>query len=369
MQMAILRWFFFNDDTLQIVRNLSSDAQKTPDTVIDALRAHAPEQVSVVMERRDFNLRSQHAGELFDDFVMDLQDLAKTCDFCDTCKESLIHDHVVVGICDSDIVEHLLAEKGLTLTCAIKICCTEEAARRLRSVIASDTPQAQFNVLNFKRQQKKPHKQHYQQQQSHQPQKQRGRPPDCSFCTKNHKPSDRCPTEDTVCAACKQRGHWAKSSLCRVKKQSPKSPSQAQLGCVIATLDDNKAPTVPIAIGGLIANGATINATPDSGVERNACGVENLRQLRIDTANLHDPSHVLRATDNHPITQLGEFDEQLTCGNFTVDETIHVVQGTTGMYLSWYTAQALSFLPVNYPCQQVAQSPLVVINLVPILTT
>ena len=63
------------------------------------------------------------------------------------------------------------------------------------------------------------------------------------------------------------------------------------------------------------------------------------------------------AADNHPITQLGEFDAELTCGNFTVDETIHVVQGTSGMYLSWYTAQALSFLPVNYPCQQVAQYP------------
>ena len=131
----------------------------------------------------------------------------------------------------------------------------------------------------------------------------------------------------------------------------------------------NKAPTVPITVGGLIANGATINATPDSGAERSACGVEILHQLGIDTANLRDPSHVLRAADNHPITQLGEFDAQLTCGNFTVDETIHVVQGTTGMYLSWYTAQALSFLPVNYPCQQVAQSPLVVINPVPILTT
>ena len=356
VQMAILR-SCFSDDTLKIVRNLSSDAQKTPDTVIDALRTHARGQVNVVMERRNFNLRSQHAGELFDDFVMDLRDLAKTCDFCDACEESLIRDRVVVGIRDSDIAERLLAEKGLTLTRAIEICRAEEAARRFRSVIASDTPQAQVNAVNFKRQQKKPYKQHYQHKQSHQPQKQQGQPHDCRFCTKNHKPSDRCPAKDTVCAACKQRGHWAKSSLCRVKNQSPKSPSQAQLGCVIATLGDNKAPTVPITVGGLIANGATITATPDSGAERSACGVETLRQLGIDTANLRDPSHVLRAADNHPITQLGEFDAQLTCGNFTVDETIHVVQGTTGMYLSWYTAQALSFLPVNYPCQQVAQSP------------
>ena len=200
-------------------------------------------------------------------------------------------------------------------------------------------------------------KQHYQQKQLHQPQKHQGRPPDCRFCTKNHKPSDRCPVKETVCAACKQRGHWAKSSLCRVKKQSSKSPSQGQLGCVIATLGDNKAPTVPVTVGSLIASGTTINATPDSGNGRSACSIETLHQLGIDTDNLRDPSHVLSATDNHPITQLAEFDAQFTCGNFMVDETVHVVQGPTGMYLSWYAAQALSFLPANYPCQQVAPSP------------
>ena len=131
MQMTILR-SCFSDDTHKIVRNLSSDAQKTPDTVIDALRTHARGQVNVVMERRNFNLRSQHAGELFDDFVMDLRDLAKTCDFCDTCEESLIRDRVVVGIRNSDIAERILAEKGLTLTRAIEICRAEEAARRFR---------------------------------------------------------------------------------------------------------------------------------------------------------------------------------------------------------------------------------------------
>ena len=114
MQMAILR-SCISDYTLKIVRDLSSDAQKTPDTVIDALRMHARGQVYVVMEHLNFNLRSQHAGELFDDFIMDLRDLAKTCDFCDTCEESLIRDRVVVGIRDSDIAECLLAEKRINV--------------------------------------------------------------------------------------------------------------------------------------------------------------------------------------------------------------------------------------------------------------
>ena len=78
-----------------------------------------------------FQFALQHAGECFDDYIMDLRGLAKTCDFCDTCEESLIPAH------------------------------------RFRSVIASDMPQAQVNAVNFKHQQKKPHKQHYQQKQSH----------------------------------------------------------------------------------------------------------------------------------------------------------------------------------------------------------
>ena len=133
MQMAILR-SCISDDTLKFFRNLFSAAQKTPDSVIHMLRTHAHGQVNVVMECRNFNLRSQHAGELF--------------------EESLIRDHVVVGICDSDIAECLLAEKGLGLTRTIEICRAEEASHQFRSVIASDMPQAQVNAINFKCQKK-----------------------------------------------------------------------------------------------------------------------------------------------------------------------------------------------------------------------
>ena len=82
-------------------------------------------------------------------------------------------------------------------------------------------------------------------------------------------------------------------------------------------LGDNKAPTVPITIGGLIANGATINATPDSGAEWSTCSIETIHQFGIDTANLRDPSHMLRAADNHPIMQL-ECDVNLMCNSYVV---------------------------------------------------
>ena len=60
----------------------------------------------------------------------------------------------------------------------------------------------------------------------------------------------------------------------------------------------------------------------------------------------------MRAPDNHTISQLEEFPATITHGSLSVDDTIHVVKGTEGLYLSWITAQKLTFNPEDYPVQQ-----------------
>ena len=52
------------------------------------------------------------AGELFDNFLVSLRELAKTCKFCsDQCIQKNIQDQVIDGLLDSDTVEDLLKEK------------------------------------------------------------------------------------------------------------------------------------------------------------------------------------------------------------------------------------------------------------------
>ena len=111
------------------------------------------------------------------------------------------------------------------------------------------------------------------------------------------------------------------------------------------------APQIKVSVGGDISNGATVSATPDTGAERTACGIDVLRQMGVDTANLRDPSVQLKTADRRQISQLGEFDATLKYGDQETTDTIHVLRGTAGLYLSWYVARDLGVVPPDYPQQ------------------
>ena len=146
-QMAVLRTCL-SDETLKVVMNLPDVDKNDCRSVIKALRSHAQGQLNVVMERRNFNLRQQHDGESFDDFLTDIKELAKTCQFCDQCQPSLIRDRIVVGIRDSETIEHLLVEKNVPLDKAVEICRAEEAAKRHCGEIKGDDACASANAIS-----------------------------------------------------------------------------------------------------------------------------------------------------------------------------------------------------------------------------
>ena len=58
--------------------------------------------------------------------------------------------------------------------------------------------------------------------------------------------------------------------------------------------------------------------------------------------------------DGRVVHQLGEFDAVFQCGDIKAHDTVNVIDGTSGLYLSWYTSKALAFLPQHYPRQIIA---------------
>ena len=75
-------------ETLNIVENLglSDDAKKDQAQIIAALKGYVDGQINETVERRNLRRRTQHVGESFDDFLVSLRELAKTCNFCNnTC--------------------------------------------------------------------------------------------------------------------------------------------------------------------------------------------------------------------------------------------------------------------------------------------
>ena len=73
-------------------------------------------------------------GESFDNFLVSLRELAKTCKFCsDECIQKSIRDQIVEGLIDGDTVEDLLKESDLTLEATISKCRAQEAAKQQRA--------------------------------------------------------------------------------------------------------------------------------------------------------------------------------------------------------------------------------------------
>ena len=126
-------------ETLTIVDNLGLTAAQRGQVkdIIAAIEQYVKGQINETVERRNFRRRVQQQGEMFDDFLVSLRELAKTCNFCsDACTQKSIRDQIIEGLLDGQVVEDLLKEKDLTLALTVSKCRAHEAAKRQRAEIA-----------------------------------------------------------------------------------------------------------------------------------------------------------------------------------------------------------------------------------------
>lgn len=75
----------------------STDENQTVDEIIDAFNAYAVGEASVTYERFVFHKIKQGELESVDTFIAALRVLIKTCEFCDTCVDSILRDQIVLG--------------------------------------------------------------------------------------------------------------------------------------------------------------------------------------------------------------------------------------------------------------------------------
>ena len=108
----------FSRETVTIVDNLRlTDTQKgNAKQIIAAIQRYVEDQINESINRRNFHRRVQQAGETFNDFLVSLRELAKTCNFCsDQCAQKNIKDQIIEGLLDGDTFENLLKERDLSL--------------------------------------------------------------------------------------------------------------------------------------------------------------------------------------------------------------------------------------------------------------
>ena len=153
-------------ETLAIVNNLGlSDEQRNDvDAIISTLKRHMVCQINESVECRNLHNCTQQPGETFDDFLVALRELTKTCNFCiNQCIRKNTRDQIIEGLLDKDTVEHLLQQPHLFLEAAITICRAQEAAKKQCKSIQENNPESVLAIRQHQHQQQQasptcPHK-------------------------------------------------------------------------------------------------------------------------------------------------------------------------------------------------------------------
>ena len=129
----------FSREMVTIVANLGlTEAQSVSVAeTVAAIQRYVEGHINESVERRTFCRHTQQPGETFDDFLVSLHELAKTCKFCsDDCSQKNISDQIIEGLLDGDTVEHLLQEKDLTLDKAMTTCQAQDATKKQGAAMA-----------------------------------------------------------------------------------------------------------------------------------------------------------------------------------------------------------------------------------------
>ena len=264
-------------ETIAIVNNLglSEEQRNNVDTVIQAIKRHIDGQINESVERRNLRSRTQQPGESFDDFLVALREMTKTCNFCSPlCVQKNVRDQIIEGLLDKDTVEHLLRQQELSLDNAITICRAQEAAKKqCRSMQENNT-----ELVLAMQQYRKP--------------TQRQQPlATCPGCGSKPHIGGRthCPAYDKTCHHCNKPGHFAR--VCRARQtraptQPPASltvksmqvppestiePTSNTLSALRQVTSAEPAPNIMIHIS--TVNGSTVTSVlSDSGADISAAG-------------------------------------------------------------------------------------------------
>ena len=361
----------FSRETLTIVENLglTQEQKRDADAIIVAIKRHIDGLINESMERRKLRRRIQQPGECFDDFLVALREITKTCNFCsDECATKNIRDQIIEGISDSDTVEHLLQEQNLTLDRAIAICRAQEAAKNQCKEILDHTPASILAIRQPQRRQKPPTEPVAVQT--------------CPGCGARGHPGGRtqCPAYNQQCRHCLKVGHYARVCRAKQSQQFPQNPllltlpqphstrsrapplrkptsAQAdmsqqsrdpQMSTIRQVTATDPAPTILIHISS--DNGSQhMQVLPDSGADVSAAGQQLLQHLNEHINNLLPSEITPRAANGSKMYALGKLMVTLSLKGKQHTEEMHIYPDVSGTIISWKAARALGILPEHYP--------------------
>ena len=236
----------------------------------------APCQASIKNQQQNRFRRTQQVGECFDNFLVSLRELTKTCNFCNNdCLQKALRDQIIEGLLDGEIIQELLQVKDLTLDQAITMCRGLEAAKKSRHKVQGSPEVSTFRMQHGTG--------------------------TCQGCGAPFHDGGRkrCPAYNQTCHKCGKTGHF--SRVCRQKNPPSRSDhktvphanalSTGELPLVrlseLANRTVSPAPTVNMQVSTCHGQ-ASLDILPDSGADICAAGPQFVQALGEHMQNLAD---------------------------------------------------------------------------------
>ena len=197
-------------EALQIYNGCEPADTDTAENILTKLDAHILGDTNETFERYKFNTRAQKPDGSIDDYLASLKTLAKTCNFCECLKTSLLRDRIVLAAIDEPTRKRLLQEGKLTLKKALDICRSyEKTANQLKFIAGKE--ESEVHRINPSH------------QQGNKLQQPRKRPTDptkhpttrpssnCKFCGTSHiLKREFCKAWGQQCNTCKGLNHFSR---------------------------------------------------------------------------------------------------------------------------------------------------------------
>ena len=201
--------------TTKLIQNLvgKDKVSTTFDEIVKTVKSHYDLVPSVTMQRYKFNTRTRAEGESVTTYVAVLREIAQHCEYGETLSD-MLRDRLVCGVMHRGITNRLLNEKKLTYDKAMELAQAMESAEKDTKHLQTTqgTPEVHHNTSTRRGTS--------QRRQPAARQGQQGAQLSCYRCGGDHLPA-KCRHKDTVCHACKKRGHIVKVCRSRVSQRRP----------------------------------------------------------------------------------------------------------------------------------------------------
>lgn len=289
------------------------------------------------MQRFKFNSRTRKAGESVAEYLSQLRALAEYCNYGESL-DIMLRDRFVCGIENKSMQRKMLTESELTLTKAVDIALSIEAAEKDTQMLGEATVQVQkiIKVKSFPK------------QSCPSSQQRLGPKCDCNCCGGKDHSAQQCKFKDATCHHCKRKGHIRRA--CRSRLQSSEVPggkvkhleedtnltttttglvvhgnveNEYELFRIESSIQGRKPYQVQLAL-----NGKIIPMEVDTGASRTVVSKKTYEaqfaKLEMKKANI-----VLKTYNGDPVKVLGYLQVDVECNGKTTTLPLLVVDGVS----------------------------------------